>query len=216
MAISKKKASKKQKSAAKPAPKRAKATAARLTSDDRARKLYRGDDQNELVGEVLTAWELVATKVRVPGVTGARLRSLMKKANKATDKEAAIAAKQASKLAPLADARIVANDEVYRAALAVKRVADAIAATDPSVAEAFEKVTARFRRSPWRAHSTDGPNTSGPTSASPRRAPAACRVKLAGIGNATRRRSPRRDLRRGTRSHRVGDAGYLHLSGTLE
>jgi hypothetical protein len=148
VAISKKKTSNKQKPAAKPAPRRAKATPARLTSDDRARKLYRGDDQNELVGDLLTAWELVQSKVRVPGLTRARVRSLMKKANKATDKEAALAAKQAAKLAPLTDARIVANDEVYRAALAVKRVADAIAATDPSVGEAFEKVTARFRRSP--------------------------------------------------------------------
>jgi hypothetical protein len=117
----------------------------RLDKATRASKLKPGDSLNELIGETLTAWAGVRKKVRVPDVTPAKLTSLGKKSDKARKRENDLAAKQAAKLAPLSDARIVADDAAYRAVLAVKRLADAIAKTDPAVAHAFAKVTDRFK-----------------------------------------------------------------------
>lgn len=143
------KAKKVSKSAAKKpkraAPRRARKAPVRLTAADRAAKLKPGDSLNELIDEVLTAWALVGRKVRVHDVTAARLRSLAKRAIKASQRENDLAAKQADRLAPLTDARMVAQDLAYRDALKVKRIADAIAQTDQAVADAFSAVRDRFR-----------------------------------------------------------------------
>lgn len=100
---------------------------------------------NELIADTLTAWSLVKRKVRVPDVSAATLSALARKADKAAQREAELAAKQAAKLAPLSDARMLAADAAYRAALKVKRIADAVAATDQAVADAFANVSDRFR-----------------------------------------------------------------------
>jgi hypothetical protein len=141
----------KKKSPKKSTKRRGKAGAVRLTVDEKQQKAKPGDDLNEFVDEVLTAWAPVSTKVRVPDVSAARLRSLLKKAQKAGAKESALRAAQAEKLAPLVDARLIANDAVYRAALAVKRVADAVAETQPAVADAFAPVNERFKSGPRKA-----------------------------------------------------------------
>jgi hypothetical protein len=141
----------KKKSPKKLTRKRGKGAAVRLTAEERQQKAKPGDDLNEFVDELLAAWAPVSKKVRVPDVSAAQLRSLLKKAQKAAAKESALRAAQAEKLAPLVDARLIANDAVYRAALAVKRVADAIAETQPAVAEAFAPVNARFKSGPRKA-----------------------------------------------------------------
>ena len=128
--------------------KRVREAPVRLSYDEKLRKLKPGDDLNELVQEILTAWSQVKRKIRVADVTPAKLGSLLAKADRASRREAALAARQQAKLAPLADARIVANDAVYRAALKVKRIADAVGATDTDVSEAFARITERFRRVP--------------------------------------------------------------------
>ncbi len=128
-------------------PKRSqKAQTSRLSNEERQRKVRPGDDLNELVGEVLTAWDRVSKKVRVPDVSPAKLKSLLVKAQRAAAREAQVTARLEERLAPLADARLTANDAVYRAALAVKRIADAVAETHPEVSEAFAVVSERFRR----------------------------------------------------------------------
>ena len=137
-----------EKKSRKTAPARKKTPPPRLTTEEKLSKLKPGDDLNELVAEVATAWSLVSRKVRVADVSIAKLRSLGKKAQKAQTREAELAAKQGAKLAPVSDARIIANDAAYRAALQVKRIADAVGTTNPSVAEAFAGVTERFRRMP--------------------------------------------------------------------
>jgi hypothetical protein len=129
-------------------PARAKKAAPRLTAEEKLAKLKPGDDLDELVDEVLTAWSRVGKRVRVADVTPASLRSLMSKADRTARRESELAAKQAAKLAPLSDARLVAMDAAYRAALKVKRIADAITTADTEVAEAFASVTERFRRAP--------------------------------------------------------------------
>jgi hypothetical protein len=137
------------KAAAKRPPKKPKKTAPpRLTLEAKQAMLKPGDDLNELVAEILTAWSRVARKVRVADVSSAKLASLLTKAMRASAREAALVAKQEAKLAPLSDARIIASDAVYRAALKVKRIADAVAASDADVAEAFAGVSERFRRVP--------------------------------------------------------------------
>lgn len=131
------------KTASKPASRRA--APKRLDASARASMLKPGDSLNELIHDVLVAWALVKKKVRVADVSPASLTSLGKKAAKAVQRENDLAAKQAAKLAPLSDARMIANDAAYRAALKVKRIAHAVAATDPDVADAFASVTGRFR-----------------------------------------------------------------------
>jgi hypothetical protein len=120
----------------------------RLSYEEKLRKLKPGDDLNELVQEILTARSRVKRQVRVADVSPAKLGSLFEKASRASRREAELAARQQAKLAPLSDARIVANDAVYRAALKVKRIADAVGAADTDVSEAFAGVTERFRRMP--------------------------------------------------------------------
>lgn len=142
--MAKPKKSAKKKSAPKSKP-RAKKSAPRLDAAARASMLKPGDSLNELIDDVLNAWALVRKKVRVADVSPAHLATLGKKATRATEKESALAAKQAAKLAPLTDARIIANDAAYRAALKVKRIADAVAETDQDVADAFASVSERFR-----------------------------------------------------------------------
>jgi hypothetical protein len=121
-------------------------TAARLSAEDKLRKVRPGDDLNEFVSDVMNAWGLVTRTVRVPEVSLPKLRSMLNKSTAARTKESAFEAKMAAKLAPLSDARLIADDAVYRAALTVKRVADALSETDTAVAEAFSKVTERFRQ----------------------------------------------------------------------
>jgi hypothetical protein len=146
MAATKKKSSKPRASAAKSKPVRRKAAPVRLSASDKQSKLKPGDDLNELISEINTAWGLVARKVRVGDVSRAQLVSLGRKAEKVAARESELAAKQAARLAPLTDARIVANDLAYRAALKVKRIADAVGEADAAVADAFASVNERFRR----------------------------------------------------------------------
>ena len=147
------------KPAAKKAPARRAVPKARLDTAARASMLRPGDSLNELIDETITAWGLVARKVRVPDVSLASLSSLGRKADKASKREADLAAKQAAKLAPLTDARIVTADAAYRAALKVKRIADAVGATDQDVADAFASITNRFK--------TGGGGASEPTAPTP-------------------------------------------------
>jgi len=123
-----------------------KPAAARLSAAEKAQLLKPGEDLDEIIAETLHAWELVARKVRVPGLSPAKLRSLLKKALRDVERENALYAKQAAKLAPLTDARMKSSDAAYRAGLKVKRIADAIGDTDPAVADAFASVGERFRR----------------------------------------------------------------------
>ena len=155
MAKAKKKASKATKKAAKKTAKKAEAPArraasrrapVRLSPSERASLLKPGEELDELLTDVADAWRAVASKVKVAGLTPAKLDALSRAATKAAKKESDLAAKQAAKLAPLTDARMRAGDAAYREALKVKRIADAISATDPEVAEAFERVTERFKR----------------------------------------------------------------------
>ena len=145
MAKSKNKSKTNTKKTTKPTTARRKAAPPRLDAAARASMLKPGDSLNELIADVLTAWAQVRRKVRLPDVTPAKLASLDRKAVKASKRESDLAAKQAARLAPLTDARIASNDLAYRAALKVKRIADAIGTTDPAVAHAFATVTSRFR-----------------------------------------------------------------------
>ncbi len=118
----------------------------RLSAAEKAGLLKPGEDLDEILADVASAWRRVARQVRVAGLTPAKIESLSRKALRAAQKEQALAAKQADRLAPLSDTRMRTADEAYRAALKIKRVADAMAETDPAVADAFAKVNERFRR----------------------------------------------------------------------
>ena len=157
MAKAKKKASKPSKKSAPSKAARRKGPPARLSTSEKLGKLKPGDDLNELIADILSAWSLVSRKVRVGDVTRAQLGSLARKAEKASARESALASKQAAKLAPLTDARLVANDAAYRAALKIKRIADAVAETDQAVADAFATVSERFRRMAPPAKAPDAP-----------------------------------------------------------
>lgn len=144
--MAKKKAKTAKKAAKRKSARAKKPAAARLSAAEKAQLLKPGEDLDEIIAETLQAWELVAKKVRVPGLSPAKLRSLLKKALRDVERENALYAKQAAKLAPLTDARMKSSDAAYRAGLKVKRIADAIGDTDPAVAEAFASVGERFRR----------------------------------------------------------------------
>lgn len=141
-----KKKATKPKTAKKKAARAKKPAAPRLSAADKKQLLKPGEDLDEIITDTLQAWDLVARQVRVPGLSPAKLRSLLQKALRDVEREATLSAKQAARLAPLTDARMRSSDAAYRAALKVKKIADAIGDTDPGVAEAFATVSERFRR----------------------------------------------------------------------
>jgi hypothetical protein len=161
MAKSKKKTKKKtQKKAAKKIAKktvRRSQPKPRLSAAEKQAALKPGENLDDLIAAVVTAWSGVTRKVRVEGVSTSKLTSLARKAERAAAKEAALIAKQEAKLAPLSDERIRTADAAYRAALRVKRIADAVAAEDQAVADAFETVNARFRSRSGTAPGEEGP-----------------------------------------------------------
>jgi hypothetical protein len=162
MAKAKKTTAKRAKKTTKPTRRtRRRATVPRLSASDKAGMLKPGEDLDELIDDVLAAWRRVGKKVHAADVTAAKLAALSRRAVTAAKREAELAARQAAKLAPLSDARMRTADAAYRAALKVKRVADAVAESDPDVADAFASVAERFRARTGAASETSAPTSTG-------------------------------------------------------
>jgi 3-oxoacyl-[acyl-carrier-protein] synthase III len=163
-----KKASKKGKPAASAAKKSAKTTAAKrvagktskptrtkkskverplLTDEAKARLLKPPTDYLSLVERVLSQWSEHKSTLKLANSSPAKLRSQLAAARKARAKEEALRAQMEKRLAPLVDARLLADDGVWRQTLDLYALAKAQGRVLPQVAEAFGFLADVYKRS---------------------------------------------------------------------
>lgn len=163
MAKAKKKA--KKKTAKKTAKKTSSAKAAKKTSKTVARRARPGrpgprvlttaerlalvggrEGWRDVVDDVGRAMQ--ARKLRVEGVSPAKLVSLAARAAKAKQREEELVEKQARALAPVADARRLADDAAWRAMLDVLATVRFKARKDPSLLDDFTALIELMKNEP--------------------------------------------------------------------
>jgi hypothetical protein len=144
MAKARKKVAKKLPARKKSAPARKKKALAALTDEQRLVKLKPPPEYPELCEKVVEVWQANRGLLRVANRTAAGLRSHLKKAMRASDKEQRFLEKMQVKLTALADDRIRAEHDVWETTLDVYAVAKAQSRTAPEILRAFEFLAAHF------------------------------------------------------------------------
>jgi hypothetical protein len=117
---------------------RASGARAALSAEQKQRLLKPLTSFADLVERLAGTWKEHGRAIRVPGLTAAKLASLLRRAEAASKKEEAVRARLEARLRPLADARLVAEHEAWKAALDVYAMAKAAARTDPGILVPFE------------------------------------------------------------------------------
>lgn len=113
-----------------------------LSHQERLQKLH---PQSALdVSEVTRAWD-ATPGLRIDGLTRKKLLGMKRKSERAHAKEDARARKNEEKLRPLRDARLQADDVLWRAVLDVKAQAEVLARHHPEVGERFAFLVDLFR-----------------------------------------------------------------------
>ncbi|UJR84637.1 hypothetical protein [Sandaracinus amylolyticus] len=134
-----KKASKSNKKTAK---KPAKKTAAKkrepmvLSADERQRVPKPREGWQDVLDRALDTWE-ATPKLKVPGLTLAKLTRLGAQAEKAAERERELVAKQSRALRPLSDARLVKQGEAWSAMLELHAAVKYHARQDPALLDQF-------------------------------------------------------------------------------
>lgn len=142
MARAAKKSKKKQASAKKSAKKvvaKKRATRAEvpvMSAAERRRTLKAPKGYGDLAEKVLVQWEL-APKLRVPELSPPRLRSLLRKAERAAAREAQMIADFEKKIAPVTDARLLAEQALWRGVLDVNAAVKLYARSDGALGDEF-------------------------------------------------------------------------------
>jgi len=111
-----------------------------LTTEARRKLLKPRENYDELLEKVARIWS-ENKSLRVPGLTVARLQKLLKNAERAKTKEAAMREKLERVLRPLYDGRLLAEDEAWRAVLDVNAAVKLHARRNPALAETFGFLT---------------------------------------------------------------------------
>lgn len=137
----------KKKSAAKKVAGRAVKAPVLLTTEQRRKLLKPRDDFEELVEQIARTWN-TARALRVPGLTAPRLLSMLKRARSAAQREQAVREKMERTLRPLYDARLLAENEVWRAVLDVNAAVKLYARNDPALGETFDFIAAALTSGP--------------------------------------------------------------------
>ena len=114
--------------------------APQLTTEARRKLLKPRENYDDLVERIARTWESIKT-LRVPGLTTARLRKLLKNAERAKTKEETTREKLERTLRPLYDGRLLAEDKAWRAVLDVNAAVKLHARNDPAIAETFAFLT---------------------------------------------------------------------------
>jgi len=111
-----------------------------LTTEARRKLLKPRENYDDLVERVARTWESVKA-LRVPGLSVARLRKLLKDAERAKTKEQTMREKLERALRPLYDGRLLAEDKAWRAVLDVNAAVKLYARNEPALAETFGFLT---------------------------------------------------------------------------
>jgi hypothetical protein len=136
----------------KPAPKRAATKKKRsverplLTDEAKTRLVRPPTEYPALVERSLAQWEENKSTLKVANSSPATLRGMLRAARKARAKEEAVRAQFEKKLAPLADARLLAEDAVWRQTLDLYAVAKAQGRVLPQLIEAFAFLADVYKR----------------------------------------------------------------------
>jgi hypothetical protein len=107
-----------------------------LSTDERLKLLKPREDFDETIERFVREWESYRA-LRVPGLTAARMRSLLKKSERAAEKEAKVREKYERALAPLADARRLAQHDAFKALLLANKAVKLQGEIDAGVLQRF-------------------------------------------------------------------------------
>jgi len=133
----KKNAGKPKPSAKSSASRKKKAAPIALSVEEKRRFLKPLTGFGELIARLVDTWKAHGSKVKVPGLSPARLGSLLRKAERASQREEATRTALEAKLSPLADARLRAEHEAWKSALNLHAMVKSAARTDPGIALPF-------------------------------------------------------------------------------
>lgn len=117
-----------------------------LTDEAKSRLIRPPTEYPTLVERSLAQWEENKSTLRVANSSPATLRGMLRAARKARAKEEALRAQFEKKLAPLADARLLAEDAVWRQTLDLYAVAKAQGRVLPQLIEAFAFLADVYKR----------------------------------------------------------------------
>lgn len=153
-----KKAASAKKKVAKRSQKRAPAVL--LTTEQRQVLLKPVSNYDDIVDRFVRAWGAEGSRLRAPGYTPAKLASLLKKAKLTAEKEERLRANIEPKLQAAMDARLVAQDALWRALMDIWAMAKAQSRTQPELGTAFGFMADVFT-SGSRKSAPDGPSEPG-------------------------------------------------------
>jgi len=111
-----------------------------LTADARRKLLKPRTDYEQLVEQVAVHWQQNPV-LRVPKLTAARLCKLARDALRASTKETSLRAKLERQIETVYDARLLAEDAVWRAVLDVNAAVKLFARSDETLPERFAFLT---------------------------------------------------------------------------
>lgn len=137
------------KKSAKPAPRsKARAAPPKPMAADARNKLLKPRTGADDLGEDIAGVWANERGLRVDDLTPAKLARLVAKSRKANAKEAALADAQARKMAPIRDARLVADDALWRGLLDLRASVGLRARKDPSIEERFAALIDALKGTP--------------------------------------------------------------------
>jgi len=125
--------------------KRAKAAPKVLTADERARLLRPHDDFRELVANTIEVWTSTGKALRVANRAPSQLKRALSVAIKASEKEEKLRREFEAKLAHVADARLVAQHDVWSMLLDVYATVRGLRSA-PELQQAYAFLGAAFAR----------------------------------------------------------------------
>lgn len=116
-----------------------------LTEDERNRLLKPTSDFRNVVEDTIEVWTAGGKGLRVPGRSPGQLRSLLRKATTASDREEKLRREVERKVAKLVDARMLAHHAVWNALLDVYSAVRG-SRSAPQLQEAFAFLAESFRK----------------------------------------------------------------------
>ena len=108
-----------------------------LTGEERAALLKPTSNYDDVVERFVRAWQNEGARMKAPGYTPAKLRSLLGKAKRAAEKEERLLAALEPRLGAAMDARLKTQDALWRALVDVWAMAKPQTRTQPELGDAF-------------------------------------------------------------------------------
>lgn len=108
-----------------------------LTAEERGALLNPITNYDDVVERFVRAWKEEGVRMKAPGYTAGKLSSLLAKAKRADEKEERLRAQLEPRIAAAMDARMKAEDALWRALLDIWAMAKPQTRTQPEIGDAF-------------------------------------------------------------------------------